>query len=200
LLPYTGVGSGIRRALSLYPAIQVKNDELRNEFIITIPRRTSETALKLSSQGQQKNSNVSNVAIDTDSNVSKNDSNVTVNAGSNVSREGSNVSKNESSVSNVAVDNVSDCIELLNENNIVDETRKILSSLMKASKGRKKILAELEVSYQTYNIRRFIDPLIQYNLINPLDDVRLKGPNLELEITKKGKLVLRMPNDKKNNG
>lgn len=59
LLPYTGAGSGVQRALSLYPSMILKNDELRNKFIITIPRRTTETALGLDSVNNVDSKDVS---------------------------------------------------------------------------------------------------------------------------------------------
>ena len=38
LLPYTGIGSGIVRALKSYDHIKFKNDYVREEFIITVDR------------------------------------------------------------------------------------------------------------------------------------------------------------------
>ena len=39
LLPYTGVGSGITRALKFTPDIKFVNDETLNEFVVTVERR-----------------------------------------------------------------------------------------------------------------------------------------------------------------
>ncbi len=41
LLPYTGAGSGITRALKFTPDIKFENDETLNEFIVTIERRNA---------------------------------------------------------------------------------------------------------------------------------------------------------------
>ena len=41
LLPYTGAGSGITRALKFTPDIKFENDETLNEFIVTVERRNT---------------------------------------------------------------------------------------------------------------------------------------------------------------
>ena len=41
LLPYTGAGSGITRALKFTPDIKFENDETLNEFIVTVERRNA---------------------------------------------------------------------------------------------------------------------------------------------------------------
>jgi len=47
LLPYTGAGSGITRALKFTPDIKFVNDETLNEFIVTVERRdVGETDIK----------------------------------------------------------------------------------------------------------------------------------------------------------
>jgi len=47
LLPYTGAGSGITRALKFTPDIKFVNDETLNEFIVTVERRdVGETDVK----------------------------------------------------------------------------------------------------------------------------------------------------------
>jgi hypothetical protein len=38
-LPYTGAGSGITRALKFTPDIKFVNDEMLNEFVVTVERR-----------------------------------------------------------------------------------------------------------------------------------------------------------------
>lgn len=47
LLPYTGAGSGITRALKFTPDIKFVNDEILNEFVVTVERRdVGETDVK----------------------------------------------------------------------------------------------------------------------------------------------------------
>ncbi len=43
LLPYTGAGSGITRPLEITPDIKFVNDEMLNEFVVTIERRDVES-------------------------------------------------------------------------------------------------------------------------------------------------------------
>ena len=42
LLPYTGAGSGITRALKYTPGIKFVNDEIQNEFVVTVLRKNVE--------------------------------------------------------------------------------------------------------------------------------------------------------------
>ena len=42
LLPYTGAGSGIARALKYTPGIKFVNDEILNEFVVTVERKNVE--------------------------------------------------------------------------------------------------------------------------------------------------------------
>ena len=42
LLPYTGAGSGITRALKYTPGIKFVNDEILNEFVVTVERKNIE--------------------------------------------------------------------------------------------------------------------------------------------------------------
>lgn len=42
LLPYTGAGSGITRALKYTPGIKFVNDEILNEFVVTVERKNVE--------------------------------------------------------------------------------------------------------------------------------------------------------------
>jgi predicted HTH transcriptional regulator len=37
-LPFTGIGSGIPRAINLYPNITLINDQVNEKFAVTIPR------------------------------------------------------------------------------------------------------------------------------------------------------------------
>ncbi len=191
LLPYTGAGSGIRRALKLYPAVQLKNDELRNEFIITIPRRTSEMALGSETEKVRVSENVSKQAKDVSEfskKVSKRDEKVSV-ISENVSRTDENVSK--------LANNVSDCVNFLYLNKIADEANSILNSLMYDAKGKKELLSEIGVTHQTYNIQRFIYSLIDLHLIQPFKNVSLRSHNVKFELTEKGRLVLNVLNNKK---
>ena len=43
LLPYTGAGSGITRALKFIPDIKFVNDEMLNEFVVTVKRKGVES-------------------------------------------------------------------------------------------------------------------------------------------------------------
>jgi len=177
LLPYTGAGSGIRRALSLYPSLLLKNDELRNEFIITIPRRTTETALGLDSVNNVDSKDVSESVKDVSKNVK-------------------DISKNVKDVS-IDINHVSSIIELLDKYTILDNATIILKSVRSKPKSRKELLTEIGVTYQTYNKQRFIDPLIEFKLVKAFNNASLSSPKLKLEITEKGVLLLQvLDNDK----
>lgn len=150
LLPYTGVGSGIRRALELCPQIQLIDDKVREEFIVLIPRRDTGTNLD-----SILDSNLDSIL---DSNL---DSNL---------------------VSKIVGDVIS--------REIVKETALILSHLSVIQSKRKDILDAIGVTNQSFNVKSFIDPLLEMNLIKRPEGVSLQSPNLKYQITSKGKALL----------
>lgn len=48
-LPFTGIGSGIPRAISLYPSIDLKNDQANERFAVIIPRPQPKTEVSAGS-------------------------------------------------------------------------------------------------------------------------------------------------------
>lgn len=50
LLPYTGAGSGITRALQFTPDIKFVNDETLNEFVVTVERKNVEDNIEVGHQ------------------------------------------------------------------------------------------------------------------------------------------------------
>lgn len=142
LLPYTGVGSGIRRALELCPQIQLIDDKIREEFIILIPRK--DTGANLDSSLDS--------SLDSDL------------------------------VSRVVKDVIS--------SDILNESTLILKCLSKSNSKRKELLDAIGVTNHSFNAKRFIDPLLEMNLIKRSEGVSLQSPNLKYQITSKGKSFL----------
>ena len=54
LLPYTGAGSGITRALKLTPDIKFVNDETLNEFVVTVERKNTDDIEKRDREDRDK--------------------------------------------------------------------------------------------------------------------------------------------------
>ena len=115
------------------------------------------------------------------SNVSSNTDNVSSNT-DNVSSNADSVSSNADSVSSNA-DNVSFAITGLPSEIIVN----ILSCIDKNPSSRKAILLNAGLSYQSYNINRYIKPLIEDGLIRSLNrKVNKESRKDFISITEKG--------------
>jgi ATP-dependent DNA helicase RecG len=154
LLPYTGAGSGIRRALELCPQIQFVDDKVREEFIIQIPRTS--------------------VAGNLDSDL---------------------VSSLDSSLDS---DLVSTIINKLIHKDILEETVLILKLLSKRDCKRKDVLeGAIGITNQSFNAKRFLDPLLEMELIKRPDGVSPRSPNLKYQITSKGIVILKQLSNKK---
>ena len=63
LLPYTGAGSGITRALKFTPGIRFVNDETLNEFVVTVERANDRVDDRDDRDKQLKNSDLQNGII-----------------------------------------------------------------------------------------------------------------------------------------
>ena len=217
LLPYTGAGSGIRRALSLFPSMLIRNDELRNEFIITLPRQSTEENV---SESEENVSESGEDVSKSEESVSKSEENVSE-SGEDVSVSVKDVSDSVKDVSvsvkdvsdsvkdvSVSVKDVSDLVKdvsvsdedvssIINSltcNKIGEKNIAVLQSISREPKDKKQILLEIGSSYQTYNVRRYINSLIEINLIQASNNKSLSSKILKLEITEKGKLVLQALN------
>lgn len=105
-----------------------------------------------------------------------------------------NVKKVSDSVKEVSenVKEVSAFIDALSKKNILKGTIILLRSISEGVKTKKELLEELGVTDQTYNKRRFIDPLIKFGLLKAFDNMSYSSPNLKFEITEKGLLLLDM--------
>jgi predicted transcriptional regulator len=81
---------------------------------------------------------------------------------------------------------------------IVKETALRLSHLSVIQSKRKDVLGAIGVTNQSFNAKRFIDPLLEMNLIKRSEgvSVSLQSPNLKYQITSKGKegVSLQSPN------
>lgn len=73
---------------------------------------------------------------------------------------------------------------------IVKETVLILSYLSVIQSKRKDILDAIGITNQSFNAKRFIDPLLEMDLIKRPEGVSLQSPNLKYQITSKGKALL----------
>lgn len=60
LLPYTGAGSGITRALKYTPGIKFVNDEILNEFVVMVERKNVEDDVEVGNGGVEDNNLVNN--------------------------------------------------------------------------------------------------------------------------------------------
>ena len=117
--------------------------------------------------------------------LSNNDS-INVGNGVNVSR---NVSENVSNVSRNVSENVSNVSRNVSsiDNQIV---LTILSTADRRPSSRKELLLAVNLTNQTYNIKRFIEPLISDELIRPVSHLVKNQKKPLLAITEKGILYM----------
>jgi len=70
------------------------------------------------------------------------------------------------------------------------ETALILNYLSVIQSKRKDILEAIGVTDHSFNAKRFIDHLLEMDLIKRPEGVSLQSPNLKYQITSKGKAFL----------
>jgi len=85
---------------------------------------------------------------------------------------------------------VSKMVSDLISKEILNESTLILKCLSKSNGKRKEVLDAIGVTNHSFNAKRFIDPLLEMNLIKRPEGVSLQSPNLKYQITSKGKALL----------
>ena len=138
-------------------------------FRLTIWRAEEKDGVRILSNNNSVSvsDNVSNVTGNVSRNVSDNVGNVS----RNVSDDAINVSRNVSSIDSQ--------IALM-----------ILSAMDRKPSSRKELLLAVNLTNQTYNIKRFIEPLISDELIKPVSHLTKNQKKPLLAITEKGILYM----------
>ena len=161
LLPYTGIGSGILRAMKSYEHITFRNDYIREEFIITAVRPDIPEEDVYHGSRSDYDSNYDKEKSNYDEEKSNYDSNYDEGK-SNYDEEKSNYDSN------------------------YDE--KILAFAL-LPKSRKEIMDFLKIGTQTHNYERHIAPLLKKGLLAMTFPDKPKSKNQKYITTEKGKNI-----------
>lgn len=152
LLPYTGIGSGIVRALQDDDHIEFLNDEGRQEFIVTLRRDNSDTTESNSQEGNSVREDPKSVRVALISNSQLEKSN------------SQNIKSNSLSNSQQSESNSQE---------LSTKEREVIA-FCSVPRTSREILEHLNIGYQTKNIKRYITDLVNRGLLimsnpNPKD-------------------------------
>lgn len=134
LLPYTGAGSGITRAIHDTPDIQFLNDESANEFVVTILRKSDS---KSGSEYDNNETKSTNIVTNIITNI--------------VGRKKSKMSHPENTL----------------KKKDLTKVQKDIINFCSVPRSTREILDRIGVTYQSYNINKFIKPLEEAGFIEP---------------------------------
>ena len=132
LLPYTGAGSGITRALKFTPDIKFMNDEVLNEFVVTVERKDLKTTNAVNDRVNDRDAR---------------DKTLT-----------NNTLQNDSFLKNDRVDRDS---SLRVPYKILDKLQKNIIQFCNIPRSSREILEHIGYSYHPTHISKFIKPLLQ---------------------------------------
>ncbi len=143
LLPYTGIGSGIVRALQDDDHIEFLNDEGRQEFIVTLRRDNSDTTESNSQEGNSVREDPKSVRVALISNSQLEKSN------------SQNIKSNSLSNSQQSESNSQE---------LSTKEREVIA-FCSVPRTSREILEHLNIGYQTKNIKRYITDLVNRGLL-----------------------------------
>ncbi|WP_316928669.1 ATP-binding protein [Prevotella sp. AGR2160] len=143
LLPYTGIGSGIVRALQDDDHIEFLNDEGRQEFIVTLKRNNSDTTGSNSQEGNSVREAPKSVRVALISNSQREKSN------------SQNIKSNSLSNSQQSESNSQE---------LSTKEREVIA-FCSVPRTSREILEHLNIGYQTKNIKRYITDLVNRGLL-----------------------------------
>ena len=147
LLPYTGAGSGITRALKFTPDIKFVNDETLNEFVVTVERRNvGETDTK-------------NDRDDRDKHLDK----------SNLNKINTNPNDRDDRDNEVGA--IHTAYKTLNG------TQKDIIQFCSIPRSAREILEHIGYSYHPTNINKFIKPLLEHGFIEMTEPEKPNSKN-----------------------
>ena len=147
LLPYTGAGSGITRALKFTPDIKFVNDETLNEFVVTVKRRNvGETDTK-------------NDRDDRDKHLDK----------SNLNKINTNPNDRDDRDNEVGA--IHTAYKTLNG------TQKDIIQFCSIPRSAREILEHIGYSYHPTNINKFIKPLLEHGFIEMTEPEKPNSKN-----------------------
>ncbi len=151
LLPYTGAGSGIIRALKFTPDIKFVNDETLNEFVVTVERR-----------------NVGETEAKNDRDSDRDDRDKLLNESDldkiNIKQNDRDDRDNEVEITHIAY-------------KALNGTQKDIIQFCSIPRSAREILEHIGYSYHPTNINKFIKPLLEHGFIEMTEPEKLNSKN-----------------------
>lgn len=188
LLPYSGAGTGILRAIDEGLKMDFKNDEQTKEFVITIPRKVSDESASASEEPVKELSNRKSNQAEELSNLQKELSSEKSNQVKELSKSKSNQVPNQvtnqatnqatnqdtDQVTNQATDQVTNqASDQVSDHGIIINTEKKLSrkdltgkqkdilNFCSVPRSALEIMERLSITNQYYNRAKYIQPLVE---------------------------------------
>lgn len=160
LLPYTGAGSGIMRALRFTPEIKFSNDDILKEFVVTVGR---------------KNIDENDRGDDRDNDIDDRDNSVKNSA-------------LRSQIQNYTErDDIDDSVKNRNmPYKSLDGTQKNIIQFCSIPRSAREILQHINYSYHPKHIAKFIKPLMELGFLEMTDPEKPNSKNQKYRKVRKG--------------
>ena len=151
LLPYTGAGSGITRALKFTPGIKFINDETLNEFVVTVERR-----------------DVGEIDVKNDRDSDRDDRDKHLNQ-SDLGENNKKQSDRDDRDKEVGVTHIA--------YKALEGTQKDVIQFCSIPRSAREILEHIGYSYHPTNINKFIKPLLEHGFIEMTEPEKPNSKN-----------------------
>lgn len=168
LLPYSGAGTGILRAVEEGLKMEFKNDEKTHEFVITIPRQTfdeqdnekSNQAEELSNQQKELSSEKRNQTEELSS------------------KKSNQVEEKTNQVTNGVTNQVANgvCSHQLSKKELTGKQIDIIN-FCSVPRSAAEILTRLSLTNQSYNRVKYIQPLVEAGFLKMTHPESVNAPN-----------------------
>lgn len=166
LLPYSGAGTGILRAVEEGLKMEFKNDEKAHEFVITIPRQTfDEQDNEKSNQAEELSSDKSNQVEEPSSDKSNQVTNQVTNQVANQVANG---------VTNQVANGVS--LRQLTKKELTGKQIDIIN-FCSVPRSAAEIMERLSLTNQSYNRAKYIQPLVESGFLKMTNPESVNAPN-----------------------
>lgn len=173
LLPYSGAGTGILRAVEEGLKMEFKNDEKAHEFVITIPRQTfDEQDNEKSNQAEELSSDKSNQVEEKSNQVEEPSSDKSNQVTNQVTNQVANQVAN--GVTNQVANGVS--LRQLTKKELTGKQIDIIN-FCSVPRSAAEIMERLSLTNQSYNRAKYIQPLVESGFLKMTNPESVNAPN-----------------------
>ena len=176
LLPYSGAGTGILRAVDEGLKMEFKNDEKLHEFVITIPRQTVTTSYESSVDLNNEKCHQVEEPSSLQKELSSEKSNQVDKKSNQVDKKSNQVDKKSNQVDKKSnqVDKKSN--QVTRRAKVTNKQKDILN-FCSVPRTAQEIMNRIGIDNQTNNRKRYIQALIDMGYLEPLYPESLNAPN-----------------------